>query len=176
MRIDAGLDTGPIVSQRFIAIAQDETTETLMRKLAVLGADLLVETLPQWFEGTITPRPQKSADATLTKIFKKKDGEVSVEHTTEQIERMIRAFTPWPGVFMTLHDKKGKQKILKLISARIMPCIPTLPPLSFSLIDTPNGKKELLLHTKNSCLILDSVQPEGKKPMTGHAFYVGYKK
>lgn len=176
MRIDAGLDTGDIVSQKSIAIASDETAETLMRKLAVLGGDLLVETLPQWLEGKITPHPQDNMRATLTKIFKKDDGAITAEHTAQQIERMIRAFTPWPGVFMTLRDKEGKQKTLKLISARIKPCIPALPPLSFSPVDAPDGKKELLLHTKESCLILDTIQPEGKKPMAGHAFWIGHKK
>ncbi len=176
MRIDAGLDTGDIISQQSIAVVSSETTETLMGKLAVLGADLLVETLPQWFEGTITPHPQDNAHATLTKIFKKEDGAITAEHTAEQIERMLRAFTPWPGVFMTLRDEEGKQKTLKLISVRIKPCIPTLPPLSFSLADAPNGKKELLLHAKDSCLILDTVLPEGKKPMSGHAFWIGHKK
>ncbi|MEK7493532.1 MAG: methionyl-tRNA formyltransferase, partial [Patescibacteria group bacterium] len=105
MRIDAGLDTGDIISQQSIAVVSSETTETLMGKLAVLGADLLVETLPQWFEGTITPHPQDNAHATLTKIFKKEDGAITAEHTAEQIERMLRAFTPWPGVFMTLRDE-----------------------------------------------------------------------
>lgn len=176
MRIDAGLDTGDIVSQRSIAVTPHETTETLMRKLAVLGADLLIETLPQWLEGAIAARPQDNVLATLTKIFKKEDGEVGAEHTAEQIERMIRAFTPWPSVFMTLRDEEGKQKTLKLISARTKPCIPTLPPMSFSLTDAQGGKKELLLHTKDNCLILDTVQPEGKKPMPGHAFWIGYKK
>ncbi len=173
MRIDAGLDTGDIISQKAVAIAADETTETLMRKLAMLCADLLIETLPMWLGGTITPQPQDNTRATLTKIFKKEDGEIKAEHTAEQIERMLRAFTPWPGVFMTLHDKEGKRKTVKLISARIMPCIPTLPPLSFSLMIAPDAKKELLLHTHDGCLILDSVQPEGKKPMAGHAFWVG---
>lgn len=176
MRIDEGLDTGDIVSQRSIAISSDETAEALIRKLAALGADLLVETLPQWLEGKIAPQPQDNARATLTTIFKKEDGEITAEHTAQQIERMIRAFTPWPGVFMLLPDDEGKQKILKLISARIKPCIPALPPLSFSLTDARDGKKELLLHAKDSCLILDTVQPEGKKPMSGYAFWIGHKK
>lgn len=176
MRIDEGLDTGDIVSQKSIAIASDETTETLMRKLAILGANLLVKTLPQWLEGKITPQPQKSAHATLTKILKKEDGAINAEHTAEQIERMIRSFTPWPGVFMTLHDEEGKQKTLKLIHARVIPCIPTLPPLHFSLASNPDGTKELLLHAKDSCLVLDMVQPEGKKPISGHAFWIGYNK
>lgn len=175
MRIDAGLDTGDIISQRTIAIASDDTTETLMRKLAVLGADLLIETLPQWLAGKIAPQPQDNVRATPTKIFKKEDGEINAKHTAEQIERMTRAFTPWPGVCMALGDERGKQKKLKLIKVRMMPCIPTLPPLSFSIMTSPDGKKDLLLHTSNGCLILDIVQPEGKKPMSGHDFYLGYK-
>ena len=176
MRINAGLDTGDIVLQRSLVIVPDETTETLMRKLAILGADLLIETLPQWLGGKITPQPQDNARATPTKIFKREDGEIKAEHTAEQIERMIRAFTPWPGVFMALPGEDGKRKMLKLLGVRIAPCIPTLPPLTFSLTDTPDGKKELLLHTKDGCLILDSVQPEGKKPMPGHAFWIGRRK
>lgn len=176
MRIDAGLDTGDIVSQKSIAIAPDETTETLMRKLAVLGADLLIEALPQWLERKIAPRPQDNARATLTKIFKKEDGEIKAEHTAEHIERMIRALTPWPGVFITLPDNEGGHKTLKIIRARVMPCIPTLPPLHLSLGEAPDGKKALFLHTTDGCLILESVQPEGKNPMSGHSFWIGRKK
>ncbi|MCR4322656.1 MAG: methionyl-tRNA formyltransferase [Candidatus Azambacteria bacterium] len=175
MRIDAGLDTGPIVSQRSLAISPDETTETLTRKLAACGADLLIETLPQWLSGEITSQPQQDAHATLTKIFKKEDGEIHKEHTAEQIERMIRALTPWPGVFITLRDKKEEKKMLKILRTRVAPCIPTLQPLTLSLRDMPDGEKELILHTEDGCLMLDSVQPEGKNPMSGHAFWLGYR-
>lgn len=175
MRIDAGLDTGDIISQRSCAIAPDETTETLMRKLAILGADLLVETLPQWFDKKITPQPQDSTRATLTKIFKKEDGEIAAEHTAEQIERMIRAFTPWPGAYLKLETRnvkrESKEMTLKIISARAISCEEKKQPLSFSV----TSKRELVLHAADGCLILESVQPEGKKPMAGHDFYLGYR-
>ena len=76
MRIDAGLDTGDILLQKEIPIAQDDTAETLAPRMAAVGADLMVETIRGLQAGTIHPRPQDHAAATLAPILKKEDGRI----------------------------------------------------------------------------------------------------
>ena len=171
MLIDEGLDTGPILSQNSIAINADDTTETLLEKLAKCGGDLLLETLPGWCAGEIEPYEQNHTAATLTKILSKEDGEIRPEHTAEHIERMIRAFSPWPGAYMQLRHNDSSSTKLKVIRAHTVSCETDHAPLTLFLTE----HKELCLATKEKCLILETVQPEGKNPMSGHAFYRGHQ-
>ena len=100
MLIDEGLDTGPIISQSTCPIAREETYETLYAKLAEFGADLLVETLPDWLAGKIIPEAQDNTKATLAPILRKQDGEIKPEHDAATIERMVRALNPWPAILL----------------------------------------------------------------------------
>ncbi|OGD32496.1 methionyl-tRNA formyltransferase [Candidatus Azambacteria bacterium RIFCSPHIGHO2_02_FULL_52_12] len=172
MLIDEGLDTGPIISQSTCPIAREETYETLYAKLAEFGADLLVETLPDWLAGKIIPEAQDNTKATLAPILRKQDGEIKPEHDAATIERMVRALNPWPGVVLETRNMKHEtRKMLKILKARIARCEQNLSPLSLSL----TAQKELCLYTKEGCLVLETVQPEGKKPMSGHDYYLGNK-
>jgi methionyl-tRNA formyltransferase len=99
MKMDAGLDTGPILSQRAIALAFDETGQTLHDKLAVLGSELLIETLPGFLSGEIISQPQDDALATYAPTIKKEEGLIDWTRSAEEIERLVRAFTPWPGTY-----------------------------------------------------------------------------
>ena len=85
MRIDAGLDTGDILLQKEIAIAQDDTAETLAPRMAAAGADLMVETIRGLQAGTIHPRPQDDSAATLAPILKKEDGRINFHLTAWEI-------------------------------------------------------------------------------------------
>ena len=171
MLIDEELDHGPILAQARVPIASDDTTESLNRKIALAGADLLNDTIPKWTSGTIKPLAQDHSRATYAKIIAKQDGEIKTEHTAEHIERMARAYYPWPGIYLRHETRnlKHETKILKIIKTKIIPCEKQLPSLSLSL----TFKKELCLHTANGCLILETVQPENKKPMSGYDFYLG---
>lgn len=171
MLIDEGLDTGPIISQNSIAIDPSDTAETLLKKLAECGGELLVQTLPDWCDGKLEPYEQNHGSATLTKILSKEDGEINAEHTAKQIERMIRAFTPWPGAYLRLTLNDGIPMTLKVIRARVSPCETAHEPLTLFL----TAKKELCLATREECLVLETVQPEGKNQMSGHAFYLGHQ-
>lgn len=97
MKMDAGLDTGPMLSQRAIVIAPDETGATLHDKLAALGGDLLIDTLPGYLSGAILPQPQDDALATFAPRIGKEEGHIDWTQPAAQIERTVRAFTPWPG-------------------------------------------------------------------------------
>jgi methionyl-tRNA formyltransferase len=114
MKMDAGLDTGPILTQRSIRITPDETGQSLHDKLAQLGAELLIDTLPGYLDGTIQPRPQDDSLATYAPTIKKEEGQIDWTQDAAAIERLIRAFTPWPGTF-TLWSGQP----LKILSAAV---------------------------------------------------------
>ncbi|MCS7089590.1 MAG: methionyl-tRNA formyltransferase [Verrucomicrobiota bacterium] len=97
--MDEGLDTGPILAQRTLTIAATETAATLHHRLAALAADLLLETLPGWLTGQITPRPQPVEGVSYAPRLRKEDGRMDWTLTAVELERRIRAFDPWPGAY-----------------------------------------------------------------------------
>ena len=105
MKMDAGLDTGPMLSRRAVAIAADETAQSLHDKLAQVGADLLVETLPAYLSGELLPQPQPEEGVTYAPQIKKEEGEIDWNQSAVSIERLVRAFHPWPGTY-TFWDGK----------------------------------------------------------------------
>src|SRR5450432_1011642 len=109
MRIDAGLDTGNILQQREIAIAAEDTAETLSPKLASIGADLMVETLLALRQGTIRSKPQDHSKATLAPILKKEDGRIDFRRSAAEIHNRLRGFQPWPGAYTSF---RGKQIVI----------------------------------------------------------------
>jgi methionyl-tRNA formyltransferase len=160
MLVDEEMDHGPILSQKLIPISSRETTPTLTAKLAYFGGDLLIETIGKWLKDKIAPQPQNHEKATYTKLIKKEDGHIDWNKMgNENIERMIRAYQPWPGVWTTvgemanqleqnLRNQKHKNLKLKLLEA----------------------------HLENGVLALDTVQVEGKKPISLTDFVKGYLK
>lgn len=113
MRMDAGLDTGPMLSKRTIPIAPDDTGQTLHDKLSPLGGDLLIDTLPGYLDGSIAPQVQDDALMTFAPRIDKDAGRIDWSQPAAPIERAIRAYTPWPGAYTTWEGKR-----LKLLSAR----------------------------------------------------------
>ncbi len=109
MLIDAGLDTGPLLSKRALALAPAETGQSLHDKLALLGAELLAETLPGYLRGDIKPQPQDDRQATHAPRISKEEGNIDWACSAASIERLVRAFRPWPGTFT--HWKGAQLKI-----------------------------------------------------------------
>ena len=161
MKMDAGLDTGPILSQRSVRIGPDETAGSLFEPLSQLGADLLLDTLPAYLAGELEPRPQPEEGVTYAPMLKKEEGSLDFSRPAEELERKVRAFNPWPGTFFNWDGGR-----LKIHRASISP-----------------GKKrkgERLIHnglptvgTSDGLLVLEEVQPAGKKAMPGKAFLAG---
>lgn len=161
MKMDPGLDTGPILSQRAVPITPDETAGSLFEKLSRLGAELLLDTLPGYLSGEITPRPQPEEGVTYAPMLKKEDGRLDFRQPAEELERKVRAFNPWPGTYFDWYGG-----MIKVHKAGIRP-----------------GKKRAgdrlvvdglpALGTSDGLLVLEAVQPAGKKPMPGRAFLAG---
>jgi methionyl-tRNA formyltransferase len=99
MKMDAGLDTGPILSQQRTPILPEDDSATLHDRLARLGADLLLETIPGYVEGKIQPQDQPTEGASHAPKIKKEDGRIDWNLPAKTIWNRLRAFTPWPGAF-----------------------------------------------------------------------------
>jgi methionyl-tRNA formyltransferase len=164
MRIDAGLDTGDILLQRELAIAADDTSETLSSRLAEVGAELMVETLRGLQEGSIHPRPQDNSQASLAPILKKEDGLIDFSRTATEIYNRLRGFQPWPGAYT-----KFRGKSLQVVKAK--PASRTVPPAELRV----EGDHLFVGCAQNSSLEVLELQLEGKKRNPAQAFLQGYR-
>ncbi len=105
MRIDAGMDTGPILLQKEIDIGPDETAPELARRLSEIGAPLVLDTLRRLDRGDIQPRPQDSEQATFARMLKKEHGRIHWSDPASKIYNRIRGLDPWPGAFSTFRGQ-----------------------------------------------------------------------
>lgn len=116
MKMDAGLDTGPMLATRRTPILPTDDAQVLHDRLARLGAELLVETIPAHVAGKIPPQPQPTEGATYAAKIKKEDGRIDWNAPATKIWNRLRAFTPWPGAFTFLGDE-SKPQLLKIWKA-----------------------------------------------------------
>lgn len=165
IRMDRGLDTGPILSQRRVPIHPNETTPELSDRLASIGADLLAETLPLWLRGEIEEQPQAEEGATLSHTLKKEDGIIDWHTPAEQIAQQVRAMQPWPGTYTFWQGR-----LLKIKRAVPIETDDTHPPGTVAVASA----KKLLVHTSKGALELLEVQLEGKPPIEARALLAGY--
>jgi methionyl-tRNA formyltransferase len=163
MCTDAGMDTGPILSQQAILIPPRETAATLHDRLAQLGADLLIETLPRWLSGELTPRPQPAEGVTLAGRIRKEDGLIDWNRPALEIDRQIRAFTPWPGAYSFWDERR-----LKIVAAYPVSADATQPP--GTVIERDDLPAAV---TGDGLLQLDELQLEGKRTLPGADFVRG---
>jgi methionyl-tRNA formyltransferase len=165
--MDAGMDTGPILIQRMVSIRDEDTAQSLGNRLAQIGADLLMETLPQWFDGRLAPRPQKEEDATYTKPILKADGKIDWNLPATELWRRVRAFYPWPGCFTLWQGK-----VLKILEAVALPYAEKVEPGTVVMLSSgaPVG-----VGTGEGILGLRQVQIEGKRTVSAAEFLRGQR-
>lgn len=153
IKMDEKVDHGPIIAQFKEKILPEDTAESLYSRLFSGGAEVLKKILPAYLKGEIIPQPQNHAQATYTKRLTRKDGFISLSQLRsaikgkggESLERMIRAFYPWPGVWTEI--------IIKSLSRRL---------------------KIIKAYSQDNKLILEKVQLEGKKPVSFKQLLEGY--
>lgn len=163
MRMDAGLDTGPIVTQTRVSLDGTEDTPALEEKLSHIAAELLRASLPGWLVGDLPAVPQSEEEVSLTRPFRREDGRLDPSRPAVELERAVRALRPWPGTY--LERPEGRlivhEAALEVASA----------PAGTSpgdLVAVGAGKQAGLgLVTGDGLLRLDAVQPAGKGRMTG---------
>ncbi len=161
MKMDQGVDTGAILDQRAIRIEDNDSAGSLSEKLSRLGADLLIETLPRSLSGELQPQSQDEGRATYAPMLKKEDGLLDFTKPVQELARRVRAFNPWPGAYF---EKNGG--MLKIHRAHA------------EAGHASEGQRlvyrdQPAVGARGGLLILDEVQPAGKKPMSGKAFLSG---
>ncbi len=172
------IDAGPIVAQKELSFyTKKEDYLTLHQKLSILSANLLLETLPKWIKGEILPRPQDEKKATYSKLLKKEDGKINWQNTAEQIERKVRAFNPWPGVFTFWEILKNTFVRIKVLKARVYKFpLEKSYPIGKVLVVPQN---EIGVQCKKDFLVIEKLQMEGKKEtfaedfLRGHPDFIG---
>lgn len=173
MLMDEKMDHGPILSSEEVAIGQMEFSHgkgkpaapELQKLLAELGGRLLAEAVPQWIQGAIAPRPQDHGSATFTKQLTREDGHISWDEPASLLERKMRAYDPWPGIFTFLPDKKGTLRRIKILDAYAIPSSSADPPGSISL-----AEDALRAQTKEGAFCIRKLQPEGRQSMEAKDF------
>ncbi len=161
MKMDSGVDTGPMLSQRAMPIKPDDTAGSLFERMSTLGAELLMETLPGYLDGLIQPRPQPEEGVTYAPMLKKEDGLLDFTRSAEELERRVRAFNPWPGTYF-----EWQGGLIKVHQAHVVEG-KSDPGEHLVLQKSP------AVGTGDRILVLDIVQPAGKKAMEGKAFLAG---
>ncbi|MCW5888169.1 MAG: methionyl-tRNA formyltransferase [Anaerolineales bacterium] len=166
MKMDPGMDTGPMLSKRSLPIQPEDTAASLSDKLSTLGAELLLETLPGYLDGLVQPQPQPEEGITLAPLLEKSAGQLDPRtEPAELLARKVRAFNPWP--IASLPWKGGPLRILR---AQAIPA---------DRGDGLGAGRHIVhaglpaLVTTAGVLVLEEVQPAGKKPMNGRDFLQG---
>ena len=118
MKMDAGLDTGDILNQKRTTILATDNAQTLHDRLATLGAELLVRTIPDWVAGKVVPEKQPAEGATYARKITKEDGRLDWGQPAQVLSNRVRAFTPWPGAH-TFQPNPAKPLLLKIWSAEV---------------------------------------------------------
>jgi methionyl-tRNA formyltransferase len=161
MKMDPGLDTGPVLSQRATPIGPRETAGSLFDRLASLGAELLIETLPAYLSGQLVPQPQDDSQATLAPRLQKSAGELDFQQPAEALARQVRAFNPWPGAYTAWDGQRLKIHQAHAAASEAAPGEKTMH-AALPAIGTTHG-----------LLVLEVVQPAGKQPQSGEEFLRG---
>lgn len=171
MLLDAEMDHGPLLGQKKVEIGTKETAPELSRRLADLGARMLVEVLPGYLAKTVKPKPQNHELASICKILKREDGEIDWSRKAAEIYNQWRALQPWPGVFSVL-DVRDKRLRVKLVKLR--PIEKNTPGNKNPGELVADGKELGIICGDRKILLIEELQPEGKKAMSGEAFVNGY--
>jgi methionyl-tRNA formyltransferase len=162
MLMDEGMDTGAILAQREVPIRSGTTAVELSDQLAHLGARTLIEILPAYLRGTLAAIPQDDSKKNFAPKLTKQDSLLDFRLPAQTLLNQIHAYQPWPGA---VYQWGGKR--LKILQAHVHPTFECDPSGRFVMNGLP------AICTSDGLLVLDTVQPEGKKPMPGKAFLNG---
>jgi methionyl-tRNA formyltransferase len=158
-----------MIAQAHVPIESKDTTGTLTTKLAELGAQLLAKTLPRWIAGEITPQPQDNSLATFAPKLNKEDGHLDWSRSAVELDRRVRAFSPWPGTFTTWHGKLLRVRSVQATDRKAQGA----PGL------VVKDERNISVVTGDAVLHLATIQLEGKRAMSaadfarGHPSFIG---
>jgi methionyl-tRNA formyltransferase len=166
MSMDEGMDTGAMLLQRLMPILPDDTAGSLSVRLAEMGGRLLVETIAQLKAGTLVPKPQDHAQATLAPLLKKEDGVIDWNKPAVEIERRIRGMSPWPGAFTFAGEERWMiwRAAVKQSDAGILPG---------QVISA--GKEGIAVATGQGVILILELQPANSRRMAAVQYLAGHK-
>ncbi len=167
MKMDAGLDTGPLLSVAREPIRSDDTTASLSERLSSIGGQLMADTLPKYLSGEIVPQPQPEAGATYSPKIAKADAQIDWSKPAIEIERMVRAYTPWPGTQTTWNAHMVKVLKALVIEGKRDGEIGRVIKLTDGSIGVVTGQ---------GVLVLKEIQLAGRKAMKAEDFVRGQPK
>ncbi|MEA3449365.1 MAG: methionyl-tRNA formyltransferase [Patescibacteria group bacterium] len=170
MKMDAGLDTGPIIAQKSFEILKTDTAGTLYNKVAEAGARILVPTLNDYISGKIKPQIQNETQANYVKQIKKEDARIDWSKSAKYIERFIRGMQPWPGAFGQLKIKNEELRI-KIIWTSFE----VLDINKYKLGEIFSFENKLAVQCKKGALLIEKLQMAGKKCISGEQCLCGHK-
>lgn len=165
MQMEAGLDTGPVYSTRAIRLDESATCGNLTATLAELGAELLLETLPQIAAGQLVPTPQDDGRATYAPLLQKADGRLDFTEAAATLARRVRGLSPWPGAFTFVRDQR-----VQVLAATVADVAAAGEP--GRVVDTDGGDG-IVVACGEGALLLREVRPAGKKSMSADAWVAG---
>jgi len=173
IKMDKGLDTGSMLAQKAINIASSDTAGTLYKKLSLLAVELLIPTLKQYITGKIKPEPQNEKQASFVRKLVKEDGHIDWSKSAKEIERFIRAMTPWPSAFSKIRNEKLEMKnyiLFKILEVEHK----TISINQFKIGELFLYNKNLAVQSGEKALIIKKLQLAGKKEMNSKEFINGY--
>ncbi|MDE2962777.1 MAG: methionyl-tRNA formyltransferase [Acidobacteriota bacterium] len=167
MKIDRGMDTGDVLLQKAVEIGPEETSVQLGDRLAVLGAELLADTLDRLEAGLVRPRPQDPHLASYAPMLKKSDGEIDWSQSSRQIFNRVRAFNPWPGAFT-----RRSGSMLRILKAQ--PVSPSVQKQVAGSLWRWDSKRALVACGEGWLELLE-VQPENHRALAASDFLNGLR-
>ncbi len=170
MLMDEGMDTGAMLLQESVPIGPEETAGTLSVTLADVGGRLLIDTIRRMEEGSLSPRPQDHAQATMAPLLKKEDGLIDWTIPAKKVANRVRGLTPWPGAYTFAGEERWT---LRRVTVAEEPPAPTLGNEPGTVIEL--GKQRLLVATGDGLLEILELQPANTRQMTAAQYLAGHR-
>lgn len=164
MKMDAGMDTGPVIDRAELAIGPTDTSASLHDALSALGGEVLRCSLGRYLAGELVPVPQATDGVVMAPMIRKEDGQLDFQRPAAELERRLRAFTPWPGAFFSTESG-----VVKVHQARVGQGVGA-PGTVLAV-----GGDGIELACGQGSLVLTTLQPEGKRAMPARDFLSGRK-
>jgi len=170
MKMDEGLDTGPIIHQEKVNIKATDTAGSIFDKLSIVGGQILPSTLLKYISGELQAKTQDNSKSSYVGMLKKSDGRINWNKPAIELERFIRAMMPWPGATAIANLKLQTANIKIITTEHDVLEINNYKP---GTLFTNDGK--LCVQCGRNALIIQQLQPEGKKTLTDKEFLNGYQ-
>ncbi len=171
MRLTPGMDEGPVLMEKSLAIEERDTAQSLHDKLALLGGELVVKTLEALKQGKIVPVQQDHARATYAAKLTKEEGRIIWDRPAKEVHDQIRGMFPWPGAYFDWTTPAGKAIRLKVYPGRAGGDRP--PEISPGTV-TGLEDECLSIACRDKMYLTARVKPENSREMSARSFYCGF--